>query len=54
MLALHAGQAVTAGTLTGELWGRQPPHSARATLQTYIMHLRDLRDLVARALRGAA
>ncbi|MER6227401.1 winged helix-turn-helix domain-containing protein [Streptomyces sp900105755] len=57
VLALHAGQAVTAGTLTGELWGRQPPHSARATLQTYIMHLRDLcdlRDLVARALRGAA
>ncbi|MFD4600262.1 BTAD domain-containing putative transcriptional regulator [Streptomyces sp. NPDC058464] len=42
VLALHADRAVTVGTLTEELWGRQPPRSARPTLQTYIMHLRDL------------
>ncbi|MFJ9565863.1 BTAD domain-containing putative transcriptional regulator [Streptomyces fuscichromogenes] len=42
VLALHANRAVTVGTLTEELWGRHPPRSARPTLQTYIMHLRDL------------
>ncbi|MEW1780363.1 AfsR/SARP family transcriptional regulator [Streptomyces sp. NPDC086777] len=51
VLALHADQAVTVGTLTEELWGRRPPRSARPTLQTYVMHLR---DLIAPALRGAA
>ena len=41
---------MTVGTLTEELWGRQPPRSARPTLQTYIMHLR---DLIASALAAA-
>ncbi|MBW8795092.1 MAG: AfsR/SARP family transcriptional regulator [Streptomyces sp.] len=50
VLALHADQAVTVGTLSEELWGRRPPRSARPTLQTYVMHLR---DLIAPALRGA-
>lgn len=42
LLALHADRAVTVATLTEELWGRQPPRSARPTLQTYVMHLREL------------
>ncbi|MGW7425599.1 AfsR/SARP family transcriptional regulator [Streptomyces sp. NPDC054813] len=42
LLALHADRAVTVATLTEELWGRRPPRSARPTLQTYIMHLREL------------
>ncbi|WP_189265416.1 AfsR/SARP family transcriptional regulator [Streptomyces fuscichromogenes] len=50
VLALHADRAVAVGTLTEELWGRHPPRSARPTLQTYIMHLR---DLIAAALEGA-
>ncbi|MGW3132196.1 AfsR/SARP family transcriptional regulator [Streptomyces sp. NPDC001123] len=50
VLALHADRAVTVGTLTEELWGRQPPRSAHSILQTYVMHLR---DLIAPALQGA-
>ncbi|MER7842055.1 AfsR/SARP family transcriptional regulator [Streptomyces sp. NPDC096040] len=41
LLALHADRAVTVATLTEELWGQRPPRSARPTLQTYIMHLRE-------------
>ncbi|MGW1876937.1 AfsR/SARP family transcriptional regulator [Streptomyces sp. NPDC001975] len=42
LLALHADRAVTVATLTEELWGQRPPRSARPTLQTYVMHLREL------------
>ncbi|MCA2205331.1 AfsR/SARP family transcriptional regulator [Streptomyces sp. SMS_SU21] len=48
LLALHADQVVTVGTLTEELWGAAPPRSARPTLQTYILQLR---EHIARALR---
>jgi DNA-binding SARP family transcriptional activator len=42
LLALHADQVVPVGTLTEELWGAAPPRSARPTLQTYILQLREL------------
>ncbi|MFE1288217.1 BTAD domain-containing putative transcriptional regulator [Streptomyces sp. NPDC058751] len=42
LLALRAGQVVPVGVLTEELWGATPPRSARATLQTYILQLREL------------
>ncbi|MBQ1099195.1 AfsR/SARP family transcriptional regulator [Streptomyces sp. b94] len=41
LLALHADQVVTVGTLAEELWGAAPPRSARPTLQTYILQLRE-------------
>lgn len=40
MLALHAGQVVSAGALIDELWDEHPPRSARSTLQTYVMQVR--------------
>jgi DNA-binding SARP family transcriptional activator len=42
LLALHADQVVPVGMLTEELWGGEPPRSARPTLQTYILQLREL------------
>jgi len=42
LLALHADQAVPVTTLIEELWGATPPRSARTTLQTYILQLREL------------
>ena len=42
LLALHADQLVPVATLTEELWGEKPPRSARTTLQTYVLQLRDL------------
>ncbi|MFF3420044.1 BTAD domain-containing putative transcriptional regulator [Streptomyces sp. NPDC002698] len=42
LLALRAGQVVPVGVLAEELWGARPPRSARATLQTYILQLREL------------
>ncbi|MFG2091964.1 BTAD domain-containing putative transcriptional regulator [Streptomyces sp. NPDC048612] len=42
LLALNADQVVPFGTLTEELWGAEPPRSARPTLQTYILQLREL------------
>jgi DNA-binding SARP family transcriptional activator len=42
LLALHADQVVPVDTLTEELWGARPPRSARPTLQTYILQLREL------------
>ncbi|MFJ7968349.1 BTAD domain-containing putative transcriptional regulator [Streptomyces sp. NPDC096324] len=42
LLALRAGQVVPVGVLAEELWGAGPPRSARATLQTYILQLREL------------
>ncbi|GAA1374966.1 AfsR/SARP family transcriptional regulator [Streptomyces beijiangensis] len=42
LLALHADHVVPVATLTEELWGSEPPRSARPTLQTYILQLREL------------
>ncbi|MER5852858.1 AfsR/SARP family transcriptional regulator [Streptomyces sp. NPDC002012] len=47
LLALHADQVVPVDSLTEELWGDRPPRSARTTLQTYILQLR---EMIARAL----
>src|SRR5215208_3249815 len=41
MLALHADQVVSVPSLFEELWGQEPPRSARTTLQTYILQLRE-------------
>jgi DNA-binding SARP family transcriptional activator len=41
LLALNAGQVVTVSTLIEELWGDRPPRSSVATLQTYIVRLRN-------------
>ncbi|MET8845270.1 AfsR/SARP family transcriptional regulator [Streptomyces rubiginosohelvolus] len=42
MLALDADQVVPVTTLIEELWGERPPRSARTTLQTYVLQLREL------------
>lgn len=42
LLALHADQVVPVAALVEELWGEKPPRSARTTLQTYILQLREL------------
>ena len=42
LLALHADQVVPVAVLAEELWGSRPPRSARPTLQTYILQLREL------------
>ncbi|MEV5103712.1 BTAD domain-containing putative transcriptional regulator [Streptomyces massasporeus] len=42
MLALYADQVVPVATLIEELWGERPPRSARTTLQTYVLQLREL------------
>ncbi|MGP9018605.1 AfsR/SARP family transcriptional regulator [Streptomyces sp. BR1] len=42
LLALHADQVVPLATLAEELWGDAPPRSARTTVQTYVMQLREL------------
>ncbi|MFI7386523.1 BTAD domain-containing putative transcriptional regulator [Streptomyces sp. NPDC049813] len=42
LLALHADQVVPVAALVDELWGENPPRSARTTLQTYILQLREL------------
>jgi DNA-binding SARP family transcriptional activator len=49
LLALHADQVVTVTALVEELWGSTPPRSARTTLQTYVLQLRELID---KALAG--
>ncbi|MFJ9721267.1 BTAD domain-containing putative transcriptional regulator [Streptomyces sp. NPDC101209] len=49
LLALHADQVVPVAALVEELWGSEPPRSARTTLQTYVLQLR---DLLAGALAG--
>ncbi|GHH24732.1 AfsR/SARP family transcriptional regulator [Streptomyces rubradiris] len=41
LLALNANRTVSSRTLIEELWGAQPPRSARTTLQTYILQLRE-------------
>ncbi|MET9778711.1 AfsR/SARP family transcriptional regulator [Streptomyces sp. NPDC006367] len=42
LLALHADQLVSVGSLIEELWGERPPRSVQTTLQTYILQLRYL------------
>ncbi|WP_188300427.1 BTAD domain-containing putative transcriptional regulator [Streptomyces sp. CBMA156] len=42
LLALRADQVVPAGVLADELWSGHPPRSARTTVQTYVLQLRDL------------
>ena len=39
-LLLHPNQLVPSGALIDELWGDEPPETARNTLQTYMSHLR--------------
>jgi DNA-binding SARP family transcriptional activator len=48
LLALHADRVVPVAWLIEELWGEKPPRSARTTLQTYVLQLR---DLITEALR---
>lgn len=42
LLALHADRVVPVSALIDELWAGKPPRSARTTLQTYVLQLRDL------------
>jgi len=42
LLAMRSDQVVSVPTLSEELWGARPPRSARATLQTYVLQLREL------------
>ncbi|MFI5661880.1 BTAD domain-containing putative transcriptional regulator [Streptomyces sp. NPDC051684] len=42
LLALNADHIVPVSTLIEELWDENPPRSARTTLQTYILQLREL------------
>ncbi|MFJ2743715.1 BTAD domain-containing putative transcriptional regulator [Streptomyces sp. NPDC087440] len=44
LLAVNAGRLVPASLLVEELWGSRPPRSARTTLQTYVLRLRELID----------
>ncbi|MFI0982638.1 BTAD domain-containing putative transcriptional regulator [Streptomyces sp. NPDC021093] len=48
LLALHADEVVPVAALVEELWGDRAPRSARTTLQTYVLQLR---ELLATALR---
>lgn len=41
LLALNAGRVVTVSTLVEELWGDDPPRSGVATLQNYILQIRN-------------
>ncbi|MCC5480880.1 AfsR/SARP family transcriptional regulator [Streptomyces barringtoniae] len=42
LLALHADRVVPVASLVEELWSGRPPRSARTTLQTYVLQLREL------------
>lgn len=42
MLTVHADQVVPMAALFEELWGEDIPRSANTTVQTYILHLRNL------------
>ena len=42
MLTVHADQVVPMASLFEELWGEAIPRSANTTVQTYILHLRNL------------
>ena len=40
ILLLHANEVVSTDRLIDELWGEEPPASAKAVLQGYVSHLR--------------
>jgi DNA-binding SARP family transcriptional activator/class 3 adenylate cyclase len=42
VLLLHAGAVVSAHRLIDELWGEDPPESARSVLQVYVANLRKI------------
>jgi DNA-binding SARP family transcriptional activator len=42
MLTVHADQVVPMASLFEELWGEDIPRSANTTVQTYVLHLRNL------------
>ncbi len=42
MLAMNVGKLVTSSWLKEELWANKAPRSATSTLQTYVLHLRNL------------
>ncbi|NEC63562.1 AfsR/SARP family transcriptional regulator [Streptomyces sp. SID9727] len=50
LLAVHADRVVSVPDLIEELWGQNPPRSARTTLQTYVLQVR---ELIAAALERA-
>jgi DNA-binding SARP family transcriptional activator len=52
LLALRADQVVPVPALMEELWGANPPRTARTTLQTYVLQLREL--ITAARERGEA
>jgi DNA-binding SARP family transcriptional activator len=51
LLALHVDRVLPVDLLIEELWGQRPPRSARTTLQTYILLLR---ELIGAALQAGA
>ncbi|MFH8342762.1 BTAD domain-containing putative transcriptional regulator [Streptomyces sp. AM6-12] len=42
LLAFHADRVVPVASLIEEVWSSRPPRSARTTLQTYVLQLREL------------
>ncbi|MFG1666835.1 BTAD domain-containing putative transcriptional regulator [Streptomyces sp. Y7] len=42
LLAVRADQVVPMDVLIEELWDAEPPRTARTTVQTYVLHLREL------------
>ncbi|MEV6197256.1 AfsR/SARP family transcriptional regulator [Streptomyces sp. NPDC051920] len=52
LLAVHADRVVPVASLIEELWSARPPRSARTTLQTYVLQLREL--IGAALARGGA
>ncbi|MET8861283.1 AfsR/SARP family transcriptional regulator, partial [Streptomyces sp. NPDC004579] len=52
LLAVHADRVVPVASLIEELWSARPPRSARTTLQTYVLQLREL--IGAALARGTA
>jgi WD40 repeat protein/DNA-binding SARP family transcriptional activator len=53
VLLLHAGQVVSADRLIDELWGEDPPETARSVLQVYVANLRKVLE-PARSKRTAS
>ncbi|MGQ4333062.1 AfsR/SARP family transcriptional regulator [Streptomyces hayashii] len=51
LLAVRADQVVPVDSLVEELWDTDPPRSARTTIQTYVLHLR---ELITTALESSA
>jgi DNA-binding SARP family transcriptional activator/class 3 adenylate cyclase len=53
VLLLHAGHVVAADRLIDELWGEEPPETARSVLQVYVANLRKVLE-PARSKRTAS